>query len=86
MKAITTKYVGPGNVRGARIIADDGDGNRLIVPYDHASSTPHDDAAIALCRRMAWTGTLTRGTLMRGGREVGNVYVWSRGGTLEIHQ
>lgn len=72
MKAIRTKYHGPGNVKGARISATDDDGNRVIVSYDHASREPHDEAALALCKKMGWTGTLTRGAV-RGG----NVYVFS---------
>ena len=73
MKAITTTYHGPGNVRGSRIIASDSDNNRAIVHYDCSldSEGNHDSAAIALCRRMNWHGTLVRGSLRHG-----NVYVW----------
>lgn len=75
MKAITTRYFGAGNVRGARIMATDGD-NRIYVPYDYASSDdgPHDRAAIALCKKLGWTGNLYRGGLKRG-----NVYVFGPG-------
>lgn len=70
MKAILTKYHGPTDTRGSRISAFDGD-NRIFVPYDHAASDPHDEAAIALCRKMGWAGTL-----VKGGTKEGNAYVW----------
>jgi hypothetical protein len=36
MKAITTKFVGPSNVKGSRYIASDEDGNRVMVSADYA--------------------------------------------------
>ena len=68
MKAIETHYVGPGNVRGARIIADDGDGNRLILsyPYELSGEACHRKAAEALRDRMGWTGRLIGGATKRG--------------------
>jgi hypothetical protein len=75
MKAIFTKYHGPGNVRGSRIIAKDSDGNKVIVSLDCALN--HDDnhkqAAIALCRKMGWTGKLAMG----GGLDNSEVFVWT---------
>lgn len=79
MKAILTKYHGPTNTRGARISATDGDGNRVTVPYDHAARDPHDAAALALCRKMGWLGTLAK-----GGTKTGNVYVWTAGEQLIV--
>lgn len=72
MKAILTKYHGPTNTRGSRISATDDDGNRVTVPYDHAARDPHDEAALALCRKMGWTGTLAKGSTGKGA-----VYVWT---------
>lgn len=68
MKAIETKYVGPGNVRGSRIIATDSDGNRAIIPYPHELNTEqaHAAAALALCGKMKWRGTLNAGSTRRG--------------------
>lgn len=68
MKAIRTKYHGPGNVRGSRVSATDEDGNRVSVPYNHAAARygSHDAAALELCRKMGWTGTLIRGSLGDG--------------------
>lgn len=65
MKAIRTKYHGPGNVRGSRISATDDDGNRVTIPYPHQlnSEDGHLLAARTLCRKMNWTGKLVRGSL-----------------------
>ena len=72
MKTIRTHYWGPTERHGARIKATDSDWNRITVPYDHAAANPHDVAAVALCRKMGWSGTLVRGS-MSG---TGYVYVW----------
>lgn len=72
MKAIRTRYFGPTNVRGSRIIADDGDRNRITVSYDHSSSNPHREAALALCAKMGW-----KGDLIEGGLGDGYVYVFA---------
>lgn len=77
MKAIVTKFHGPGNIRGARISATDGD-TRISIPYDYSGhDSSHDQAAIALCKKLNWTGTL-----VRGGTKTGNVYVWLADGEL----
>lgn len=48
MKAIRTKYVGPTDTKGARIVASDGDGNRVTIPY------PHEYDALRAHREAAW--------------------------------
>lgn len=68
MKAITTTYHGPTQTRGARVIADDGDGNRVSVAYDgglHDGDT-HATAARALCDKMHWGGRMLGGQTKRG--------------------
>lgn len=67
MKAIETKYHGPGNVRGARISASDGDGHRVSIPYPHHLSREetHVAAVKAFCRKMRWSGSLMRGELKK---------------------
>lgn len=72
MKAIVTKFHGPGNVKGSRYSATDTDGNRVVLSADHALSGEdnHDRAAVALCRKMGWT----QHGLVRGGITGGNVY------------
>ncbi len=71
MKAIQTRYVGPTDTRGSRIIADDNEGNRAIVSYPHelSSLAAHAAAVRALCERMGWTGTYIPGPLKAG-------YLW----------
>lgn len=59
MKAIRTRYLGPGNVRGSRYSASDGDGNSLWVGTDHSlnSEENHRAAKDALCTRLNWDGS-----------------------------
>ena len=68
MKAIRTKYHGPGNVRGSRVSATDEDGNKVIIGHDSAlnSDQNHRRAALALCAKMDWHGTLAEGALGSG--------------------
>lgn len=65
MKAIKTTYKGPTNCRGSRIIADDGDGNRVTIRYDCSmnSDQNHHKAATALCEKMNWSGKMIGGSL-----------------------
>lgn len=71
--AIRTWYLGPTDHKPARVVAEvDGsaarEGRRVVVPYHSASDTdPHDRAALALCEKFGWRGTLRRG---------GDCYVW----------
>lgn len=69
MKAIITQYHGPGNVRGARISAFDGD-NRIYIPYPHelagGQEAAHRAAAQALCDKLGWKGTFITGGLKNG--------------------
>lgn len=68
MKAIRTKYHGPTNTRGSRITASDEDGNKVTIPYPHELSGEevHRKAALALCRKMNWTGQIEGGGLKDG--------------------
>lgn len=72
--SIVTRYIGPSNVRGARIVADAGMKRRVYIPYPHELSGEacHRAAAEALCERFGWTGTLAV-----GGTERGYAYVWT---------
>ena len=78
MKAITTKYHGPTNTRGSRVVADDGDGNRVSLGYrcELNSTGNHAAACRALCEKQGWGGTLQGGTVVKGGRESCMVWVW----------
>ncbi len=68
MKAIRTRYKGPTNTRGSRIIASDEDGNRITIGYDDAldSEDAHRKGADALCARMHWEGEMVSGSLKDG--------------------
>lgn len=68
MTTIITKYIGPTNTRFARIIADAGLKRRISISTEKLSTfSPHRDAAIALCKKMNWHGTLAEGGLDNGG-------------------
>ncbi len=68
MKVIATKVHGPTDIRGSRISADDGDGNRIMSTLNTAdrNETSHGNAARALCDKMGWTGELIGGYAKRG--------------------
>lgn len=67
MKAIRTKYLGPTNFRGSRIVATAEGGHRLVIPYDYgANDHGHSEAALALARKLGWTGVLVPGGLPDG--------------------
>jgi hypothetical protein len=68
MKVIETRFVGPTNRRGRRIVASDCDGNRAMVMYSgllNETEAQHA-AATALCEKMGWTGPLVGGSTKRG--------------------
>jgi len=68
MQAITTKFRGPTDRTGSRIVATTEGGHRATVPYDHAlrSEEAHKKAAKALMRKMGWRGTLACGSIKGG--------------------
>lgn len=61
MKAIETKYIPASSYRGSRIRAYAEGVKSLTISYDHGARNPHAVAAIALAKRMGWTGTLVEG-------------------------
>jgi hypothetical protein len=73
MKAITTKYHGPSNIKGSRYSASDCDGNRVILSANDAldSDANHMAAVKALCVKMKWQGELLGGWAANG-----MVWVW----------
>lgn len=68
MKAITTKFHGPTNVKGSRYSARDSDNNRVILNsdfnLDHEEN--HKRAALALVSKMGWEGTFHGGSTKDG--------------------
>ena len=73
-QAITTRYAGPTNTRGSRIIATTASGLRRTVRYDYAlnSSENHCAAALALAESLGW---LNRATPAFGATKDGYVLV-----------
>ena len=75
MIAITTKFHGPTNTKGARITAKASNGHSITLDY-HGIDASTDEAkykhtAYALCKKMAWGGTL-----LGGGTADGFVFVF----------
>lgn len=68
MKAITVRYKGPTDTKGSRLVASDGDGNRVTVGYPHKLSgdAVYRLAADALCAKMGWKGEIVGGTTKPG--------------------
>ena len=68
MKAIKTKYLSATNTRGSRISAMDSSGNNVTISYplELSDMNAYAKAAIALCKKMGWTGTLHGGELSDG--------------------
>jgi hypothetical protein len=70
---IVTKYLCPTNTKGGRIKATTGNGKfSVTIDYPHEASYPHAEAAVALCRKLGWTGTL-----IEGGTVEGSVFVFA---------
>lgn len=57
-QAISTKYLGPTNNRGARVVAKSASGHRHVMSWDHALNVPDNHAAAAqeLAEKLAWVG------------------------------
>lgn len=72
--SIVTRYLGPTNCRSACIVADAGMGRRVTISYPHGLNTDraHRAAAVALCVKFDW-----HGTLVQGGRETGCAFVFA---------
>jgi len=71
--AITTRYFGPANLRGSRILASNGD-LRVYHEVDNTKTLleNHAAAAVKLCQKYNWVGTLAMGQLLH----IGYVWVW----------
>lgn len=75
LQAIVTRYKGPTNVRGSRLIVTAQCG-RMIISWDHSLTTEdnHRAAAEAFAARWGWTDILRGGALPDG-----HSYAWIRG-------
>ena len=63
MKAIRTRYYGPTNTKGSKIVATDGDRNSISIsyPYGLNSDEGHELAAYLLMQKMKWNNQLVGG-------------------------
>ena len=70
-QSIQTRYLGPTNHRGARIVATTPGGHRLTRPWDYALSGENNDrlAAEALAAKLGWPTIKAGGSTKDG-------YVW----------
>lgn len=82
-QAITTKFLGPTNVRGSRVKAE-AEAGSLTLNWDHAlnSEANHTKAAEALVRKLGWTSEQAKGyagVWVGGGlpKQAGNCYVFA---------
>ena len=68
MKAIQTKYHGPTNTKGSKIIAKAEGVPALHVSYDHALNVDENQIAAAkmLAQKYGWTNELVSGVLPDG--------------------
>lgn len=75
MIAITTRFLGPTNTKGARIVAETANGHRIVRPYDCAGSSTarHAQVACELARSLQWSPEV----LFEGGTKNGSVFVFA---------
>lgn len=68
MQTITTRYKGPTDCNGSRIVASATNGQRLTHSIDNSQSTDdnHTSAAQTLARRLNWRGKLQGGHTASG--------------------
>lgn len=73
MITIETKFYGPTNTRGSKIIASTCNGHRLSIsyPYELSGEACHRKAAQALADKMGWAGRL-----IAGGTKAGYAFVF----------
>lgn len=72
--AIQTRYIGPSNYRGARIVAETMDTRhddkkvRKTFDWNHAANVPtnHRNAALALAKSLNWSGQWVMGNTDKG--------------------
>lgn len=67
-QAITTRYVGPTDTKGGRIIATTESGIRHTIGYPHelSSELGHRKAAEELAAKLNWSGRLVAGGMKHG--------------------
>jgi len=81
MQTISTKYYGPTNIRGSRIVAKTASGKRFTQDYLHSLNADENHwlAAQGLARWLKWSGTM-----IQGSTEKGYVFVFANDTKREI--
>jgi hypothetical protein len=81
MQTISTKYYGPTNTRGSRIVAKTASGKSFTQDYLHSltSDENHWLAAQGLARWLKWSGTM-----IQGDTDTGCVFVFACDTAREI--
>lgn len=77
MVAIFAKYIGPSNTKGGRIKAT-ASGESVTVGF-HSFENPYAAAAVKLCEKMGWKGTLVEGHINND-----SVFVFTHGDEYDI--
>lgn len=72
MQAITVKFYGPTNATGSKYVARSASGVSASVQSDDALSADanRDAAALALCKKLGWSGSMVSGGLNSKGDTV----------------
>ena len=67
-QSIVTRYFGPTNHKGSRVAAISASGHRLTLHWDDAlnSDENHTAAAVALARKLGWSGDWHGGAMGTG--------------------
>lgn len=65
MKAIVSKYISATQTKPSRVVATAEPHHRVTIGY-HSAENPFQAAAVALCRKMSWHGTLIEGGMPDG--------------------
>ncbi len=78
-QAISTKYLGPTNFRGARVKAVSASGHALTLSWDRAYDVEanHVFAARALAEKLSWTDGLGFDDWVGGSTKDGYVFVYA---------
>jgi len=68
MNTISTKFYGPTNTKGSRIVARTATGKRFTQDFLHSLNAEenHWKAAQSLAQKLQWSGTLIQGTTEQG--------------------
>ena len=81
MQTISTKYYGPTNTKGSRIVAKTASGKRFTQDYLHSLNADENHwlAAQGLAQKLQWSGTM-----IQGDTDTGCVFVFANDTAREI--